>query len=223
MNEALKVASLSKSFGAARVLVDLDFECVAGSLTAITGPSGCGKSTLLNIVGLLEDASSGAVTFEGVRISDLSSRSAARFRRTHLGYLFQNYALIENATVRENLAVVLPAGRFHRPVRERMEAALSQVGLAAHLSIPVSALSGGEQQRVALARLLLKQPRLVLADEPTGALDSANAEQVMRLLRELAASGATVLVATHSSLVVAQCDRELRLDQAPARALSAAR
>ncbi len=204
----LSISGLSKSFGTHVLWSDLDVAAESGTMTAFTGVSGAGKSTLLNCIGLLESPDSGSIQFEGKDILRLSDREIRRFRRETLGYLFQNYALVEDATVLENLEVAL--GR--RRARESLSDLVRQVGLEGRESSRVSTLSGGEQQRVALARVIGKMAKLILADEPTGALDSENSKVVVGHLRCLAKDGATVLVATHDRTVWEACDQVIHLD-----------
>ncbi len=203
----LNISGLSKSFGARVLWSDLDVAVGSGTMTALTGISGAGKSTLLNCIGLLETQDLGSILFEGRDILRLSGGEVRRFRREILGYLFQNYALVEDSTVLENLEMVL--GR--RRARESLSDLMGQVGLEGRENSRVSTLSGGEQQRVALARVIGKTAKLILADEPTGALDSENSEAVVGHLRRLAKGGATVLVATHDRAVWETCDQVIRL------------
>jgi ABC transporter related protein len=203
----LNISGLSKSFGARVLWSDLDVAAGSGTMTALTGVSGAGKSTLLNCIGLLETPDSGSILFEGRDILRLSGGEVRRFRREILGYLFQNYALVEDSTVLENLEMVL--GR--RRARESLSDLMGQVGLEGREKSRVATLSGGEQQRVALARVIGKTAKLILADEPTGALDSENSEAVVGHLRRLAKGGATVLVATHDRAVWETCDQVIRL------------
>ncbi len=203
----LNISGLSKSFGARVLWSDLDVAVGSGTMTALTGISGAGKSTLLNCIGLLETPDLGSILFEGRDILRLSGGEVRRFRREILGYLFQNYALVEDSTVLENLEMAL--GR--RRVRESLSDLMGQVGLEGRENSRVSNLSGGEQQRVALARVIEKTAKLILADEPTGALDSENSEAVVGHLRRLAKGGATVLVATHDRAVWETCDQVIRL------------
>ncbi len=202
----LCVRDVSVEFDGKAVLNHVSFDLPAGSMTALTGPSGSGKSTLLNCIGLLSRPTSGAIEFDGVDLTTLSPRQSARFRRSTLGYLFQDYALIENATVFENLELAMYRGGRAKPAKPQLAAALERVGLSGRLDERITRLSGGEQQRVALARVLVRAPRLVLADEPTGALDQGNGDAVVQLLSELASTGATVLIATHSDAVRDACD-----------------
>lgn len=203
----LNISGLSKSFGARVLWSDLDVAVGSGTMTALTGISGAGKSTLLNCIGLLETPDLGSILFEGRDILCLSGGEVRRFRREILGYLFQNYALVEDSTVLENLEMAL--GR--RRARESLSDLMGQVGLEGRENSRVSTLSGGEQQRVALARVIGKTAKLILADEPTGALDSENSEAVVGHLRRLAKGGATVLVATHDRAVWETCDQVIRL------------
>lgn len=203
----LNISGLSKSFGARVLWSDLDVAVGSGTMTALTGISGAGKSTLLNCIGLLETPDSGSILFEGRDILCLSGGEVRRFRREILGYLFQNYALVEDSTVLENLEMAL--GR--RRARESLSDLMGQVGLEGRENSRVSTLSGGEQQRVALARVIGETAKLILADEPTGALDSENSEAVVGHLRRLAKGGATVLVATHDRAVWETCDQVIRL------------
>ncbi|GAB2491254.1 ABC transporter ATP-binding protein [Nocardiopsis aegyptia] len=196
----ITVRNLSKSFGARTLWEDLDLTVEAGRMLALVGASGSGKTTLLNCLGLLERPSGGRILFEGTDVTRLGPRGRRRFRRDELGYLFQDYALIEDATVRANLAV---ARRRGSPDDESV---LGRVGLAGRAQEKVHRLSGGERQRVALARLLVKQPSLVLADEPTGALDSGNGAMVVDVLRELSREGRAVVIATHNARVRDACD-----------------
>jgi putative ABC transport system ATP-binding protein len=204
----LEVAGARKSFGRRNLWHDLSFSVAAGQMLALVGPSGSGKSTLLNCVGLLEPLDGGRVEMDGRDLSRLGSRGRRHFRRDCLGYLFQNYALVENATVAGNLDIAVGPGRRRR---RSYDEALERVGLAGRDHEPVHQLSGGEQQRVALARILVRQPTVVLADEPTGALDRDNAAVVIGLLRELSTEGCAVLIATHNSEVERSCDSTLDL------------
>lgn len=219
----LRTHSLTIVFGDRTLWRDLNIEADSGTMTALVGPSGSGKSTLLNCIGLLARPSSGRIEFDGRDLTALGPGGARRFRRDELGYLFQNYALIEDATVHENLAVAMRARRRRgSAAREAMVQALQTVGLDGRLDERIARLSGGEQQRVALARLLLRQPRLVLADEPTGALDQPNTEAVIGLLRRLADDGACVLIATHDDWVRSACDTSITLGETAAATEAAA-
>ncbi|MER6279665.1 MULTISPECIES: ABC transporter ATP-binding protein [Streptomyces] len=203
----IEIVKLSKTFGTRTLWSDVTRSVSRGEMVALVGPSGSGKSTLLNCIGLLDKPSSGQILYEGKDITGFGPRESRLFRRDVLGYLFQNYALIENADVAANLKV---AAAPRRSLRDRSDAAvaeaLDRVGLAGRQTEKVHRLSGGEQQRVALARLLVKQPSLVLADEPTGALDHNNATVVVDILREMSEAGCAVVIATHDDRVRDRCD-----------------
>lgn len=207
----ISVAGLTKSFGERKLWSDVTFSVSKGEMLALVGPSGSGKSTLLNCIGLLERVSSGSISVDGADITKLRASARRRFRRDVLGYLFQNYALIEDASVNFNLRVAVGGRRTRTLTQHAIEAALDRVGLGGRGKEMVYRLSGGEQQRVALARLIVKQPTLTLADEPTGALDSANADMVIDVLRELADNGCAVVIATHSKQVEQSCNSVLAL------------
>ncbi|MBP2322091.1 putative ABC transport system ATP-binding protein [Kibdelosporangium banguiense] len=209
----LETNDLTMTYGERTLWRGLDLTSKPGQLTALTGPSGSGKSTLLNCMGLLEQPTSGEIWFDGQELTRMRPRAVRRFRRDHLGYLFQNYALVENATIAQNIDVALQArGVRGAAARTALSESLERVGLAGREGDRVSRLSGGEQQRVAVARLIVKEPSLVLADEPTGALDHGNTETVVSLLRGLADNGACVVIATHDDWVCEQCDDTVSLD-----------
>ncbi|MFG2041945.1 ABC transporter ATP-binding protein [Dactylosporangium sp. NPDC048998] len=211
----INVSGISKSFGTRHLWTDLSFTVEPGQMMAVTGPSGCGKSTVLHCLGTLEAVDAGRIVIGGTNITGAGSGARRRFRRDVLGYLFQNYALIDNATVAFNVSVAITA-RGNRAGRgAAIEAALGRVGLAGRGEEMVYQLSGGEQQRVAVARLLAKRPGVILADEPTGALDSDNATLVISLLRQLADDGSTVVLATHSDHAAGACDTTLDLGAGP--------
>ncbi|TQN27562.1 putative ABC transport system ATP-binding protein [Haloactinospora alba] len=195
----IRTAQLTKSFGERTLWQGVDLTLPSGRMLALVGPSGSGKTTLLNCLGLLEKPSSGDILHGEKSLTHLGAGGRRRFRKAHLGYLFQNYALMENATVRQNLDLA-------RRDRERQAHALERVGLAGRGGEKVHRMSGGEQQRIALARLMVKQPSLVLADEPTGALDEGNGRMVIDTLRQMAHEGCTVVVATHKEDVRDGCD-----------------
>lgn len=204
----ITVSELRKAYGSRELWGPLAFTVPSGGMLAVTGESGSGKSTLLNCIGLLDAPDSGSIEVDGEVITRLRSSGARHFRRHRLGYLFQNYALVDTATVEQNLALAVVERRGRRG---RFDEALRRVGLAGRGGERVSRLSGGEQQRVALARLLVKSPTVVLADEPTGALDAANREMVLEVLEEIAGYGASVIIATHDERVAGRCAERLEL------------
>ncbi|MCB5251490.1 MAG: ABC transporter ATP-binding protein [Candidatus Cloacimonadaceae bacterium] len=169
-----------------------------GSYIAIKGPSGCGKSTLLNILGLMDRPSQGEVILDGKKAATLSEKERNRMRRSLIGFVFQKFNLISSLTVFENVELPLLYQKLNAASRKsKVEAMLKQLGLEARAKHFPHQLSGGQQQRVALARCVINDPELILADEPTGNLDSTNGEEVMRLLTELHKDGRTIVMVTH--------------------------
>jgi putative ABC transport system ATP-binding protein len=190
----------------------VSFSVQRGELVAIVGPSGSGKSTLLHIMGTLERPTSGVVRVGGVEAAQLDDRKLSRLRAREIGFVFQQFFLAEHATVRENVADGLlyagvPAAERHA----RADEALERVGLAHRAGFKPTKLSGGERQRVAVARALVGRPAIVLADEPTGNLDSATGASIMELIRELNAAGATILMITHDGGLAEQLPRQIRV------------
>jgi putative ABC transport system ATP-binding protein len=207
-----ELVGVGKSFGGHAVLQGIDLAVMKGEMLAITGKSGSGKSTLLNIIGLLEAADHGDARLFGERSPRVGSAKATRMLRFKLGYLFQNFALIDGESVDNNLRIAQAYTRRSRSGRqEARESALEAVGLSNSGGQKVYKLSGGEQQRVAIARLMLKPCDLVLADEPTGSLDVTTADVVLAMLRELNAGGKTMIIVTHDDRVAAECDRVINL------------
>jgi putative ABC transport system ATP-binding protein len=208
----LRAAGLTKHYGQDAALVravdGVDLEVAPGETVAITGPSGCGKSTLLHLLGGLDRPSGGQAWLDGSSIERLSERQLARLRRDKVGFVFQAFHLMEELTAVENVELPgLLAGRSPRAARRRAKELLDRVGLADRASFLPSALSGGQRQRVAIARALVSKPLVVLADEPTGNLDSAATLEVLRLFDELHAAGQTLVVVTHDSRIAATADR----------------
>jgi putative ABC transport system ATP-binding protein len=190
--------------------VDLDVE--EGEFVAIMGPSGCGKSTLLHLLGGLDRPTAGSIAIAGRRVEGLSEADWAVLRRREIGFVFQFFNLVGNLTVAEN--VELPAllvGTGRAQARARRDELLERLGVGARPDTLPSRLSGGQQQRVALARAVVNRPRILLADEPTGNLDSSSAREVLSLLRELRSEGQTLVLATHDARVAAAADRVLQL------------
>ncbi|MEU2772726.1 ABC transporter ATP-binding protein [Streptomyces sp. NPDC007162] len=218
----IEVENLSKAFESRVLWRGVGFTVGRGEMLALVGPSGSGKSTLLNCLGLLDRPTSGAIRYQGEDITRFGRGETRRFRRDSLGYLFQHYALIENATVEENLEVaVAPRRRAPDSGGPGIAEALDRVGLAGRGKERIHHLSGGEQQRVALARLIVQKPALVLADEPTGALDDANTAVVVDILRELSGAGCAVVLATHDATVRDACDTVFAVPGQPGRHLVA--
>jgi putative ABC transport system ATP-binding protein len=190
----------------------VSFSVRRGELVAIVGPSGSGKSTLLHIMGTLERPTDGVVRVGGVDAARLDDREVSRLRAREIGFVFQQFFLAEHATVRENVADgLLYAGVAAAERHARADEALERVGLAARASFKPTKLSGGERQRVAIARALVGRPAIVLADEPTGNLDSATGASIMALIRELNAAGATIVMITHDGALAEQLPRRIRV------------
>jgi putative ABC transport system ATP-binding protein len=213
MTDMLTVQGLTKRFGSRTVLHNLSFSLRTGTALAITGRSGCGKSTLLNIIGMLEAPSSGTVLLRGTGLPAINSARATRLRRNSINYLFQSYALISDKTATENALLGLHFARLSRAEKlSRLAAIFERLGLSAVKNEKVSTLSGGEQQRLALARCILKPGDLILADEPTGALDPQLAQTVLSEMLALQRDfRKTLVIVTHDPLVAQQCDEVLEL------------
>lgn len=185
----------------------------AGEFVAITGPSGCGKSTLLSVIGLLDEANSGEYRLQGEPVQQLSNRQRAQKRNRDIGFVFQAFNLISDLSVAENIALPLSYrdDLSKKERAERVQQMLEKVDMAHRANHYPAQLSGGQQQRVAIARALAGNPRLLLADEPTGNLDSRNAEIVMRLLQQLHREGCTIIMVTHDPHLAALADRQIAL------------
>lgn len=199
----IKVTNLQKLFTTEEVettaLNGIDMLIKDGEFVAIMGPSGCGKSTLLNILGLLDNPSEGSYEFYGTEVANMSERQRAQHRKGNIGFVFQSFNLIDELTVFENVELpllYLKVGNAER--KEKVEAALERMNMMHRRNHFPQQLSGGQQQRVAIARAVVAKPKLILADEPTGNLDSANGEDVMNLLLELNREGTTIAMVTHS-------------------------
>ena len=194
-----------------RALDAVSLEVAEGEFLAVMGPSGCGKSTLLNVIGLLDQPTQGAYRLCGTETAGLSAARLARLRAAHIAFVFQNFNLIDDLTVAENVEVALLYRQGEAATKDRVAEVLDQVGLTHRAHHRPQQLSGGQQQRVAIARALAGKPQLILADEPTGNLDSANGEQVIELLQQVAASGTTVIMVTHSHRDAAAAQRIVQM------------
>ena len=208
----LRARGLRKQYGRDEGLVravdGADLDVAAGETLAVMGPSGCGKSTLLHLLGGLDRPTAGEVWLGGRRIDRLSERALAQIRRDEVGFVFQAFHLMEELTVQENVELpALLAGRSPRAARRRAAALLGQVGLADRAGHLPSALSGGQRQRAAIARALANEPVIVLADEPTGNLDSAATLEVLRLFEALHEGGLTHVIVTHDQRIAATVGR----------------
>ncbi len=198
----ISIKNLRKSYDDKVLFDNFDLEIPDGSFVVITGESGSGKSTLLNMIGGIEPPDRGTVTVDGFDVTGKGSKR--EYFRDVVGFLFQNFALLENKTVRENLEMIQKAGRSGVEISD----ALEKVGLTDVLNKKVYKLSGGEQQRIALARLMIKKCSLILADEPTGSLDKRNSDVVMSVLHDLNSQGKTVIIVTHDGEIVNKADNK---------------
>jgi len=202
-NPMLQMRNLSKVYLADTVqttaLDAIDLEIAEREFVAIMGPSGCGKSTLLNMIGMLDSPSSGSYVFSGSEVAGLSESRLADVRKANIGFIFQSFNLIDDLSVRDNVELAL----LYHPVpgserKRRVDEVMDTVGIAHRAKHRPSQLSGGQQQRVAVARALVANPKLILADEPTGNLDTHHGEEVMRMLQQLNRAGSTIVMVTHS-------------------------
>ena len=212
----LKIDKLHKSYkmgdSSLHVLKGINLNVNKGEMVAIMGSSGSGKSTLLNIIGILDELDSGEYTLDGIEIKDLTEKKAAQYRNKFLGFVFQSFNLINFKNALENVALPLYYQGLKR--KERQEKAmfhLEKVGLADWAKHLPNELSGGQKQRVAIARALAAEPKLLLADEPTGALDSATSHEIMQFLQQLNDEGKTILIVTHEEDISLMCKRIVRL------------
>jgi putative ABC transport system ATP-binding protein len=205
--EVIRLDRVTKSYqgGAPPALAEVDLSVAAGEVLAVMGPSGSGKSTLLNLIAGLDRPSQGRVTVAGRRIDNLSESALARFRAGHVGIIFQFFNLLDDLTVEDN--VLLPAqlaGMSRRQARARARELLTRMGIERYRDAYPARMSGGQRQRVAIARALVNAPELLLADEPTGALDTATGQEIAGLLRALNAEGQTLILVTHDTSLARQ-------------------
>ncbi|PZE78290.1 ABC transporter ATP-binding protein [Curtobacterium sp. MCBD17_019] len=208
----LVLEGVTKRYGEVEALRGIDLRVSAGELVAVVGPSGSGKSTMLNIIGTLDLPTEGRVVIAGHDVGTMSDDAVSRLRADHIGFVFQHFHLAQGATAVENVADgLLYTGTGRRERTERAAEALRRVGLGHRLDHRPHELSGGEKQRVAIARAIVGDPTVLLADEPTGALDTASGAAVLDLLRELNAGGTTVLVITHDLELAASLPRQVRM------------
>lgn len=208
----IELKNITKKFESKTVFANFNLQINQNEMVAIIGPSGSGKSTLLNILGLIDKVDDGDYQFEQYTNIKPNSRLAQKIIREKISYLFQNFALVEEDTVLQNLLLALKYVKQSKKEKtEIITAALQKVGLSEYLNSKIYELSGGQQQRIAVARAIIKPSELVLADEPTGSLDSKNRDEIIKLLLELNDAGKTVIVVTHDSHVAEKCHRVLEL------------
>ncbi|PEZ52125.1 peptide ABC transporter ATP-binding protein [Bacillus cereus] len=209
----IQLANVAKGYGKSNfsALQDINLTIEKGEMIAIMGPSGSGKTTLLNIIGLIDSPSTGKYFLDGMDTSTFKS-NYHKYRNTEVGFVFQNFSLLDDYTVVENVMLPLIYRRIsHKKRMQISKEMLKMVGLERHINKYPYELSGGEQQRTAIARALAKDTKIILADEPTGALDQENGEKIMSILQEINKEGKTVLVVTHDQKVAAYCQRTIRL------------
>ena len=195
----LELKNVTKSYGNVHALKDFDLSVAPGEWVSIMGPSGSGKSTMLNIIGCMDKPTSGSVSIDGIEVTARSNKELTEVRREKIGLVFQQFHLIPHLTALEN--VMLPLAITGKPNREQTEmaiAVLEKVGLAKKENRLPNQLSGGEQERVAIARAIVNEPPILFADEPTGALDSKNSEEIMNLFKDLNTEGQTIIMVTHN-------------------------
>ena len=212
----LRTKSLVKIFRSDEIettaLNNVNLEVTEGEFVAVMGPSGCGKSTLLNILGLLDNPSSGEIHFNGSEVSRFSERQRTKLRKANVGFVFQSFNLIDELSVYENVELPLLYLKYSQSERkQKVLDVLEHMQIAHRKKHFPQQLSGGQQQRVAVARAVVTNPKLILADEPTGNLDSVNGEEVMKLLTELNNKGTTIVMATHSATDAEKAHRIIQL------------
>ena len=212
----LKLEHIEKAYQQGKntvpVLHDITFHVAHGEFVAIMGPSGSGKSTLMNLIGLLDTPTSGSYFFDGTEVSRCSENMLSQIRNEKIGFVFQNFNLLPRQSALENAALpLLYAGVKPKVRRERAREDLEKVGLSDRVSFLPTQLSGGQKQRVAIARAMINHPKLLLADEPTGALDTASGEQVMELFHELHKTGVTIVMITHELEIAQHAERILTI------------
>lgn len=208
----IEIKNLTKRFGEKQIFKDFNYQIKDGVMLGIVGKSGCGKTTLLNMIGLLDNNFEGVILYNNVNISKQKENKRLAYIRNNINYLFQNYALIDDETVEKNLFLALENEKITKSNKiDRINKALEKVELQGYNNKKIYTLSGGEQQRVALARIILKKGNIVLADEPTGNLDAYNSAKVMHILKDLQKENKTIIIVTHNSEIANECDEILNL------------
>ncbi|MGN0613157.1 MAG: ABC transporter ATP-binding protein [Porcipelethomonas sp.] len=208
----IKLTGINKKFGSEICLENIDFEISDGTFTALTGKSGSGKTTLLKIIGGLESPTSGTVAYDNVFINEMNEEKSSFFRNKNLGFIFQDYFLEENYTVFENVSIPLViSGVPKKKIQLLAEKQLEAVDMLSKKNALVKKLSGGEKQRTAIARAMVNDPTVILADEPCGNLDSENSKNIIRILRNAVNNGKTVILVTHDNEEAMKTDRIIKL------------
>ncbi len=208
----VELINIEKSYDNNVILDEISITIEEGEMVALTGESGRGKSTLLNVIGLIEDYDYGEYSIVGKKNIKPNTLKARRIIRNNIGYIFQNYALIETETVEYNLNIALKYTKYKKKEKRKLISdTLKVVNLESKLKEKVFKLSGGEQQRIAIARVMLKPSRIIIADEPTGSLDNKNRDIVMELIKNLNKEGKTVIIATHDPYVISKCNKVIEL------------
>lgn len=217
MSAIIQLQSICKTYNNGKsnaflALQNIDISFETGKMYAVCGTSGAGKTTLLNIIGLADTATSGQYFLDGKNVESASDAKQAELRNRYFGYVLQDHALLEAETVYENVSIPLIfSKKKSKSFQSLVRAALEAVGMENHIKTQVSKLSGGQKQRVAIARAIVNEPKIILADEPTGALDSKTAASIFDLFRQIADSGRTVVIVTHDLQLAARCDRQIVL------------
>ncbi len=216
MKKIIEITNVYKNYSLGdvevKVLKGIDLEVQEGEFLSIMGPSGSGKSTLMNIIGCLDKPTSGQYFLDNIDISSLDGDSLAEIRNTKIGFVFQNFNLIPRTTAVENVELpILYSKNNHKEIRKRALESLELVGLADRINHTPSQLSGGQQQRVAIARAIVNNPSIILADEPTGNLDSSTSEEVLKILSDLNDEGKTIIMITHDDEVSAIAKKTIRI------------
>jgi putative bacteriocin ABC transporter len=208
----IELKNIVKSYGDHKVLDNINFTVNEGDMTAIVGASGKGKSTFMNIVGLIEKYDSGELIICGEKKIYPNTKKSAKMIRDNISYLFQNFALVDNETVEQNLMLAMNYLNISNSAKKnKISNSLNEVGLSGYEKRKIFTLSGGEQQRVAIARLFVNPKKLILADEPTGSLDPLNRNTILEYLKKLNQNGSTILIVTHDESIADLCDKKLVL------------
>ncbi|WP_279013474.1 putative bacteriocin export ABC transporter [Thomasclavelia cocleata] len=208
----IKINNLSKKYNDNQIFKNFNCEINEKEMVAIKGMSGSGKTTLLNIIGLLDNDYKGNIIINGVDVSNLNRKKREQFIRENISYLFQNYALIDDESIKDNLMLALEYVKMNKTEKKDLiKKTLKKVGIEKDINEKIYSLSGGEQQRVSLARTLLKPSKLILADEPTGNLDESNRNDIIKILLEMQKKGKTIIIVTHDNVVAQNCNTVIEI------------